>query len=214
MRLRPAARHGRGAFRGLSTGRRLLPEPADVVVIDLDACESGEDVQADHDGGASGERPVAAAACREEPHDSGAADDADAEVAAYLVAFGRSARCAAVGDVLAVVADEVVGQVREVGEEELGPGDDLVRGVGWREPPAGPACPPVPDGLGDPAGVELLERDGFDGRVRLVEDPAAELDDAVVADVDAVVVVAEFAADLEVVSWLEGAVHAAEVTRG
>jgi hypothetical protein len=72
----------------------------------------------------------------------------------------------------------------------------------------------VPDDFGGPVGVELLERDGFDGRVRLVEDAAAELDDAVVADVDAVVVVAELAADLEMVSWFEGASHAAEVTHG
>lgn len=48
----------------------------------------------------------------------------------------------------------------------------------------------------------------------LSKDAAAELDDAVVADVDAVVVVAELAADLEMVSWFEGASHAAEVTHG
>lgn len=70
------------------------------------------------------------------------------------------------------------------------------------------------DDLGGPAGVELLKRDGFDSGVRLVEDPAAEPDNAVVADVDAVVFVAESAVDLEVAAWLEGAVHAGEATRG
>jgi len=204
---------GEELFVGLPRAADLLPEPVDMVVVDLDACESGKDVQDDRDDGAFGEGPVAAAARGEEPHDPGTDDYADAEVGAYLVAFGPAAGGAAVGDVLAVVADQVVGQVWEVGEKEFSSGDDLVRGVGGWEPPAEPACPAVPDDFGGPAGVELLERDGFDGGVRLVEDPAAELDDAVVAYVDAVVVVAELAADLEVISWLEDAVHAAEATR-
>ena len=45
---------------------------------------------------------------------------------------------------------------------------------------------PVSMYFGDSAGVEVLQRDGFDGGMGLVEDATAELDDALVADVDAV----------------------------
>jgi hypothetical protein len=74
----------------------------------------------------------------------------------------------------------------------------------------------VTDDVGCPAVLEVRERDLVNGRAALVPecDAAAELDDTVVADVDAVVVVAGRTPYMQVVTGLKSAVHAETLPEG
>ncbi len=79
-----------------------------------------------------------------------------------------------------------------------------------------PAAVSVADGLGCPAVLEVRERDRINGRAALVPecDAAAELDDPVVADVDAVMVVVGRAPYVQMVAGLKSAVHAETLPEG
>src|ERR1039457_6374837 len=89
----------------------------------------------------------------------------------------------------------------------------MTRLVGCWMVPGEPALISVADHFGRAALLEAAQRDGVDGCAALVQqrDAAAELDHAVIADVDPVVVVARRAADLEVGAGLESPCHAAKL---
>ena len=91
---------------------------------------------------------------------------------------------------------------------------DLPRVVGRGVMAGEPALVSVADHLSGPAVLERSERDHVRGCSSLVlqRDAAAELDDTVVGDVDAVMVVAQAAPDMKVIARLELASHAAEAT--
>lgn len=111
---------------------------------------------------------------------------------------------------LAVAADQVVRQARLELEQELGPLDDLPWFVRGRVPDGKAADVTVADDGGRRALIEAAERDRGDAHVALAgqDDAAAELDHAVIADVDAVVIVAGPTPDLQVVARLKSSVHA------
>jgi hypothetical protein len=112
------------------------------------------------------------------------------------------------------VANKVVGQPRLQLQQEFCARHYLPALVGRGVVAGEPALVSVADHLSCPAVLELGERDRGHGRAGLVlqRDAAAELDDTVVAYIDAVVVVAQAAPDMEVVAGPELVLHAAEAT--
>lgn len=67
----------------------------------------------------------------------------------------------------------------------------------------------MPDYLCDAIALEVLERDSLDLRLTLARYPRAELDDPIIADIDAVMVVGKWvpSADLEMITGLDPTVH-------
>jgi hypothetical protein len=90
--------------------------------------------------------------------------------------------------VLAVLADHVVSKLGPYPEQELGALHDLPWRVCRWMVASKPVIASVAHDSGCPAAFEVLERHRVDRGVRPVPDAAAELDDPIIADVDAMMV--------------------------
>src|SRR5579859_4540494 len=180
---------GQGAFMSPPLRAYLSPELLDHAVVRPDGGKRNErrqDYCREHP---ARDRQLGAGAVGKPQHERGARIGTDAEDPADLVALRPAAADAHVRDVLAVVADHVVPELRLELEQELSTFHDLPRLVGRGVMASEPAIAPVADHPRLPAALEVRQRYSIDRSVGLVHDPPAELDHPIIADVDAVMVI-------------------------
>jgi hypothetical protein len=152
-------------------------------------------------------RQLSAGAASKPKHERSTNVGPDAEDPPDLVTLSPTATDAHVRDVLAVITNNVVSKLRLESKQELSALYDLPPCVSRWMMACEPTVASVAYDSGRSIAFEVLKRHSVDHGVGLVPDAAAKLDDPIIADVDAVMVIEHGAPDLEVVAPLESVVH-------
>jgi hypothetical protein len=182
----------------------LIPEAPDLIVVDELYSQAGECSGSRHREHPSRERGLCTRAPSSPQEHHFVHNRPDGEEPPGLVAFRPAASNAHVGDDFAVVTDQVVWQPRLQLHQEFSALDGFPGRVGRRVPAGEPALIPVPDDRRCPAPLKVLRRGHGYPDVELAGegDSATELDDAIIADVDAVMELQARAADMAVITRL------------
>ena len=154
------------------------------------------------------ERQLSAGATSEPQEKSSTSVGPNAKDPPDLVALRPAAAYTHIRNMLAVVADHVVSKLWLKPKQELGPLRDLPWRVSCWMVASEPAIASMPHNFCRPAAFEVLERHSVDRGMRLAPDAATKLDDPIIADVDAVMVIEQGTLDLEVITRLESVIHA------